>query len=263
MPREHEAIGHRFSIAGQERQIVAGKYENGEVGEISVGEASSFSPSMQGMLVAFGTAVSIALQHGVPLELLVKSFVGLRFEPGGITGNPEIPFAKSIPDYAMRWLASRFIGDADFLDDLGIMTPEVRARREVQLGCRLYVPAADPSKAELAQAFARLAHEGDRLGEEDADRVADLHRLLVGGPVQFEAGDRGDGHLDRELDRVVGPGDALRGLHLLRQLFHASAELLGIAKQVEALHRSPCKQNRHTADGDLALSARHSCGVPL
>jgi hypothetical protein len=134
MPREHEAIGHRFSIAGHEGHIVAGKYEDGEVGEVSVGEASTFSPAMQGMLVAFGTAVSIALQYGVPLEVLVKSFVGLRFEPEGITGNPEIPFAKSIPDYTMRWLASRFIEDADILDELGIMTAEIRSRREAQLG---------------------------------------------------------------------------------------------------------------------------------
>ena len=56
----------------------------------------------------------------------------MRFDPEGITGNPEIPFAKSMPDYIMRWLASRFIDDVDELEELGIMTPEVRARKEAQ-----------------------------------------------------------------------------------------------------------------------------------
>ena len=56
----------------------------------------------------------------------------MRFDPEGITGNPEIPFAKSMPDYIMRWLASRFIDDLDELEELGIMTPEVRARKEAQ-----------------------------------------------------------------------------------------------------------------------------------
>jgi ribonucleoside-diphosphate reductase alpha chain len=134
MPREHEAIGHRFSIAGYDGQIVAGKYDNGEVGDVSIVEASAFAPSMQGMLVAFAMAISIALQYGVPLEVLVRSFANLRFEPEGITGNPEIPFAKSIPDYTMRWLASRFLDNPEVLEDLGIMTPEVRARREEELG---------------------------------------------------------------------------------------------------------------------------------
>ena len=64
----------------------------------------------------------------MPLETLVRKFAYMRFEPEGITTNPEIPFAKSMPDYIMRWLASRFL-DADVQEDLGILTPEVRARR--------------------------------------------------------------------------------------------------------------------------------------
>jgi ribonucleoside-diphosphate reductase alpha chain len=57
----------------------------------------------------------------------------MRFDPEGITQNPEIPFAKSMPDYIMRWLASRFIEDTDYLEDLGILTPEVRAQKEADL----------------------------------------------------------------------------------------------------------------------------------
>jgi ribonucleoside-diphosphate reductase alpha chain len=64
----------------------------------------------------------------VPLDTLVRKFAYMRFEPEGITTNPEIPFAKSMPDYIMRWLASRFL-DADTQEELGILTPAVRARK--------------------------------------------------------------------------------------------------------------------------------------
>jgi ribonucleoside-diphosphate reductase alpha chain len=80
---------------------------------------------------AFATSVSIALQYGVPLETLVRKFSYMRFDPEGATGNPEIPFAKSMPDYIMRWLASRFL-DVDTQEELGILTPEVRARKAAQ-----------------------------------------------------------------------------------------------------------------------------------
>src|SRR3954454_1860697 len=80
------------------------------------------------MMNSFATAISIALQYGVPLETLVQKFAYMRFEPEGITQNPEIPFAKSMPDYIMRWLASRFL-DTDTQEELGIMTAEVRARK--------------------------------------------------------------------------------------------------------------------------------------
>ena len=83
------------------------------------------------MMNAFATSISIALQYGVPLETLVRKFSYMRFDPEGITGNPEIPFAKSMPDYIMRWLASRFL-DADIHEELGILTPEVRARKAAQ-----------------------------------------------------------------------------------------------------------------------------------
>src|ERR687890_623776 len=83
------------------------------------------------MMNSFATSISIALQYGVPLETLVQKFSYMRFDPEGITTNPEIPFAKSMPDYIMRWLASRFL-DADTQEELGILTPEVRARKAAE-----------------------------------------------------------------------------------------------------------------------------------
>ena len=133
MPRERESLTHKFSIAGHEGYITAGKYEDGSVGEIFLTDIGKEGSTLRGMMNAFATAISIGLQYGVPLEVFVKKFSYMRFDPEGITGNPEIPFAKSMPDYIMRWLASRFIEDLDELEDLGILTSEVRARKEAQL----------------------------------------------------------------------------------------------------------------------------------
>jgi ribonucleoside-diphosphate reductase alpha chain len=128
MPRERQSITHKFSIAGHEGYITAGMYEDGTVGEIFLTDIGKEGSTMRGMMNAFATSISIALQYGVPLQTLVEKFSYMRFEPEGITQNSEIPFAKSLPDYIMRWLASRFL-DTDTQEELGIMTPEVRARK--------------------------------------------------------------------------------------------------------------------------------------
>jgi ribonucleoside-diphosphate reductase alpha chain len=128
MPRERQSITHKFSIAGHEGYITAGMYEDGSVGEIFLTDIGKEGSTLRGMMNSFATAISIALQYGVPLETLVQKFSYMRFEPEGITQNPEIPFAKSMPDYIMRWLASRFL-DADAQEELGILTPAVRARQ--------------------------------------------------------------------------------------------------------------------------------------
>ena len=128
MPRERQSITHKFSLGGHEGYITAGMYEDGTVGEIFLTDIGKEGSTLRGMMNSFATAISIALQYGVPLETLVRKFAYMRFEPEGITTNPEIPFAKSMPDYIMRWLASRFL-DAETQEDLGILTPEVRARR--------------------------------------------------------------------------------------------------------------------------------------
>jgi len=131
MPRTRQSITHKFSIAGHEGYITAGTYEDGSVGEIFLTDIGKEGSTLRGMMNSFATAISIALQYGVPLETLVQKFSYMRFDPEGVTGNPEIPFAKSMPDYIMRWLASRFL-DTDAQEELGILTPEVRARKSAQ-----------------------------------------------------------------------------------------------------------------------------------
>jgi ribonucleoside-diphosphate reductase alpha chain len=132
MPRERQSITHKFGIGqGHEGYITAGMYEDGTLGEIFLTDIGKEGSTLRGMMNSFATAISIGLQYGVPLETYVRKFSYMRFDPEGMTTNPEIPFAKSMPDYIMRWLASRFL-DVDVQEELGILTPEVRARKAAQ-----------------------------------------------------------------------------------------------------------------------------------
>src|SRR3954452_9409670 len=131
MPRERRSLTHKFSVGGHEGYVTAGMYDDGTIGEIFLTDIGKEGSTLRGMMNSFATAISIALQYGVPLETLVQKFAYMRFEPEGITTNPEIPFAKSMPDYIMRWLASRFL-DADTQEELGILTKEVRARKTAE-----------------------------------------------------------------------------------------------------------------------------------
>lgn len=108
LPNERHALTHRFSIAGHKGYVTAGTYEDGSLGEIFITMAKEGSV-ISGLMDAFATSVSLALQYGVPLQVLVDKLSHTRFEPSGYTGNKEIPFAKSIMDYIFRWLALRFL----------------------------------------------------------------------------------------------------------------------------------------------------------
>ncbi|MDQ6821737.1 MAG: vitamin B12-dependent ribonucleotide reductase [Actinomycetota bacterium] len=149
MPRERQSITHKFSIGGHEGYITAGMYDDGSVGEIFLTDIGKEGSTLRGMMNSFATAISISLQYGVPLETLVRKFSYMRFEPEGMTSNPEIPFAKSMPDYIMRWLASRFL-DVDLQEELGILTKEVRARKAAQeAASSQFGDTAGPAPAEI------------------------------------------------------------------------------------------------------------------
>ncbi len=149
MPRERQSLTHKFSVGGHEGYITAGEYEDGSLGEVFLTDVGKEGSTIKGLMNAFATAISIGLQYGVPLETLVRKFAYVRFEPEGYTGNPEIPFAKSMPDYIMRWLAARY-GDADLHEEFGILTPEVRARKASQDALMRGDTAGPPEPAEPA-----------------------------------------------------------------------------------------------------------------
>lgn len=108
LQKERRSITHKFDVGGHEGYITAGLYPDDSVGEIFVTMAKEGS-TVSGLMDSFSCAISIGLQHGVPLNLLCEKFSHTRFEPSGWTGNPEIGFAKSIMDYIFRWLELRFL----------------------------------------------------------------------------------------------------------------------------------------------------------
>ena len=199
MPRERQSITHKFSLGGHEGYITAGMYEDGTVGEIFLTDIGKEGSTLRGMMNSFATAISIALQYGVPLDTLVRKFAYMRFEPEGITTNPEIPFAKSMPDYIMRWLASRFL-DADTQEELGILTPAVRARKS---GEDLTIGAdGGGSRPANGGALGRLGEgaDGQRPGH-DAPGPAGRSGADRAGPDL-----RDDGHPARRPGPPDGPG---------------------------------------------------------
>jgi ribonucleoside-diphosphate reductase alpha chain len=180
MPRERQSLTHKFSIGGHEGYITAGMYDDGTVGEIFLTDIGKEGSTLRGMMNSFATAISIALQYGVPLETLVRKFSYMRFEPEGMTSNPEIPFAKSMPDYIMRWLASRFL-DVDLQEELGILTPEVRARKA----------AEDAASSHGSDTAGRPANGGN-----GAERRGQRRRDVAPGPR-------------RRADRLAAPAPAV------------------------------------------------------
>ena len=110
LPDERHAITHKFDIAGHEGYITVGLFADGQPGEIFLVMAKEGS-TISGFADAFAQAISYALQYGVPLQALVDKFSHVRFEPSGMTRNPEIRFAKSIVDYIFRWMASKFLSN--------------------------------------------------------------------------------------------------------------------------------------------------------
>jgi ribonucleoside-diphosphate reductase alpha chain len=108
LPDTRRSITHKFNVGGHEGYITVGLYDDGRPGELFITMAKEGS-TIGGLMDAFGTAVSMSLQYGVPLEVYVKKFSHTRFEPWGYTKNPDIPVAKSLVDYLFRWMGNEFI----------------------------------------------------------------------------------------------------------------------------------------------------------
>ena len=108
LPDERLSITHKFNVGGHEGYLTVGLYKDGVPGEIFITMAKEGS-TVSGLMDSFACAVSIGLQHGVPLKLLCEKFAHSRFEPSGWSHNPDIGYAKSIMDYIFRWLQLRFL----------------------------------------------------------------------------------------------------------------------------------------------------------
>ncbi len=108
LPDTRQSITHHFNVAGHEGYLTVGMYENGQPGELFI-TMSKEGSTIGGLMDSLGTAISVALQYGVPIDSLVNKFAHQRFEPMGMTTNRDVPFAKSLVDYIFRWMGMEFI----------------------------------------------------------------------------------------------------------------------------------------------------------
>jgi ribonucleoside-diphosphate reductase alpha chain len=162
---ERASITHKFSIAGHEGYITVGLYPNGQPGEIFIRMAKEGS-TVSGLMDAFATSVSLALQHGVQLKVLCEKFAHTRFEPSGWTGNEQIGYAKSLMDYMFRWLNLRFLSGEQLTLFAGL-APKAPA-----------LPAS-PSLLQESDAEEQAASSQDHLAQL-ADEVAKRLNLASG-----------------------------------------------------------------------------------
>ncbi|HSV72711.1 MAG TPA: vitamin B12-dependent ribonucleotide reductase [Chthonomonadales bacterium] len=166
LPDERRSITHKYSVAGHEGYITVGMYDDGSPGEIFL-TMSKEGSTISGLMDTIATMTSLALQYGVPLETLVNKFAHTRFEPSGITPNPQIRFAKSIPDYIFRWLGLKFLPH------------DAQPAEEATLngGGAAGLPERRPDPSPVS-AFDRREHEIYQL-QADAPACADCGALMV------------------------------------------------------------------------------------
>ena len=140
LPDERRAITHKFDIAGHEGYVTIGLFEDGAPGEIFLVMAKEGS-TISGFADAFAQAVSYALQYGVPLQVLIDKFSHVRFEPSGMTKNPDVRVAKSIVDYIFRWMATKFLSqEGQYHAGVNVRTDAELAPEQLELGA----PGAGP-----------------------------------------------------------------------------------------------------------------------
>jgi ribonucleoside-diphosphate reductase alpha chain len=178
LPDERASITHKFEIAGHEGYITVGMFDDGQPGEIFLTMAKEGS-TISGFADAFAQAISYALQYGVPLPVLVDKFSHARFEPSGMTKNPEVRFAKSIVDYIFRWMATKFLSpEAQFKAGVNMKEPEaapaVEAKAAAPVAAAPAAPKAAPA-AESRQSFAGAAMRN----QEDAPPCTTCGSIMI------------------------------------------------------------------------------------
>jgi len=157
MPAERSSVTHKFSVGGHEGYITVGLYEDGRPGEVFI-KMSKEGSTLSGVMDGLALTVSIGLQYGVPLKVFVDKLLNTRFEPSGITANPNIRFVSSVLDYIARWLGGRFIS-SDYLK-LNGAAPEVIATASVMVAPAMVSAAAAKSVEPAASKSPSNAHEG-------------------------------------------------------------------------------------------------------
>jgi len=181
LPDERRAITHKFSVGGHEGYLTVGLYEDGQPGEIFITMAKEGS-TVSGLMDSFATAVSLALQYGVPLKVLCDKLSHTRFEPSGWTPHPEIKYAKSVMDYIFRWLAFKFLPrDAQPREGSSIETMDGKeVSKAADLASQFNRAAAgSTSGAAVPGSANQPGLAGVESAEDDAPTCADCGAIMV------------------------------------------------------------------------------------
>jgi ribonucleoside-diphosphate reductase alpha chain len=175
LPDERAAITHKFDVAGHEGYITVGLFEDGTPGELFLVMAKEGS-TISGFADAFAQAISYALQYGVPLQDLVDKFSHVRFEPSGMTKNPDVRFAKSIVDYIFRWMATKFLSaDAQFRAGVNVREDVVTTPEQLPLD----VAAAAGASPTAAITSPRTSSFAAMQNQEDAPPCSTCGSIMV------------------------------------------------------------------------------------
>jgi ribonucleoside-diphosphate reductase alpha chain len=167
LPQDCRSVRHKFDIAGHEGYIHVGLYDDGSPGELFIKIAKEGS-TISGLMDTIGILTSMALQYGVPLDVLVSKFSHVRFEPSGFTKNPEIPLAKSLIDYIFRFLGAKFLSpDQRAAVGLGLVERTIDSERVLGL------------VAAEANADAHVVEELGFSPQSDAPSCADCGSIMI------------------------------------------------------------------------------------
>ncbi|MGC9158969.1 MAG: vitamin B12-dependent ribonucleotide reductase [Terracidiphilus sp.] len=217
LPEERASITHKFSVANHEGYITVGLYPTGQPGEIFIKMAKEGS-TVSGLMDAFATSISLALQHGVPLKVLCEKFAHTRFEPSGWTGNQQIGYAKSLMDYIFRWLNLRFLSGEQLTLFAGLaphaaqlpatpgLIPETEAEEDYDLfpGERRTRTAEGPGWRLNPAGNAETSHAGGGIAP-DVQASGSPSSIPAQGP---QLADRGIYHAADALREMYEMGDA-------------------------------------------------------
>jgi ribonucleoside-diphosphate reductase alpha chain len=225
LPAERASLTHKFSLSGHEGYITVGLYPSGEPGEIFIKMAKEGS-TVSGLMDSFATAISLSLQHGVPLKVLCEKFAHTRFEPSGWTGNEHIGYAKSIMDYIFRWLQLRFLSGQQLSLFTGLGAPPVAATNASALEDGVILSGADPERSEgaaqskdldgrtanpLGRGFTADEHQPTRgMGAASAPQGGIAPETRVNNPSPYSLAPGPSAIEDRG---IIHPADAMRSMY--------------------------------------------------
>ncbi|MEX0742286.1 MAG: hypothetical protein WD079_05765, partial [Phycisphaeraceae bacterium] len=241
LPNTRRSLTHKFSVAGHEGYLTVGLYDDGSPGELFITMAKEGS-TIGGLMDSLGTAISVALQYGVPIESLVTKFSHQRFEPAGMTGNREIPFAKSLVDYIFRWMGMEFI--PGYRAANAPKRPSSEAKE--QASAKSSAPARPAAKSEAkasnggaaeGKTDAKSDSVGGRLGDDDAggsEKAERQSRIALDDPDLAEKHQLKNGPLNKMSSKTsaamaVADRQNATGAALVSTLNEANSQLMGDA----------------------------------